>query len=465
MTATAPALRVATYCRISDDREGQALGVKRQREDCEALVGSRGWTLAGRYVDNDLSAYSGKPRPGYSQLLDAVRGGLVDGIVAWHPDRLHRSPRELEDFLALVEQHGVNVETVRAGKWDLSTPSGRMTARILGSVARGESEHKSDRVRRALEQRAGMGRAHGRIAYGWTRTVLPDGTKVEIVDEAQAALVRELAGRIVAGHSLRSIVADLDGRGIPSPSGKPWAKNLVRALVIRERNVGLRVHRGEVVGLGDWPPILDRGLWEQVRAVLADPARKTSSSTAAVHLLSGIARCGVCDGPMRASMNRAVPSYRCATSACVSRNRADLDDLVTRAVIGRLARPDAAGLLGPPDECNRLAVAEVAELRARLDTAADDYADGALDREQFHRITERLRPRIDAAQARARVIDSSPLLDGLVGAGDARKVWDGLPLSRQRGVVDLLLAVRVLRTTPGARVFDPGAVEVTWRTP
>ncbi len=100
-------------------------------------------------------------------MLDAVRGGLVDGIVAWHPDRLHRSPRELEDFLTLVEQHRLTIETVRAGAWDLSTPSGRMTARILGSVARGESEHKSDRVRRALEQHAELGRPHGRVAYGW----------------------------------------------------------------------------------------------------------------------------------------------------------------------------------------------------------------------------------------------------------------------------------------------------------
>jgi site-specific DNA recombinase len=459
-----PPLRVATYCRISDDREGKALGVQRQREDCEALVASRGWTLAARYVDNDLSAYSGKPRPGYAQLLDAVRGGLIDGIVAWHPDRLHRSPRELEDFLGVVEQHGVQVETVRAGKWELSTPSGRMTARILGSVARGESEHKSDRVRRALEQRAEMGRAHGRVAYGWTRTVLPDGSKAETVNEAEAAIVRDLVERIVRGESLRGIVADLNARGVPSPSGKPWAKNLLRHVVLRERNVGLRVHRGEVVGQGDWPPILDRGLWEQVRAVLSDPSRKTSTSSAAVHLLSGIARCGVCGGPMRASLNRTVPSYKCADRSCVSRNRTDVDQLVTGVVLGRLARPDAAALLAPPDDSTRQAVNDVAELRGRLDAAADDYADGTLDREQFHRITERLRPRLEAAQARARVVDSSPLVAELVDADDVREVWDALPLSRRRGIVELLVAVTVLRARQGARVFDPASVEITWKT-
>jgi site-specific DNA recombinase len=459
-----PPMRVATYTRISDDRQGLALGVERQREDCEALVLARGWTLTGRYVDNDLSAYSGKARPAYLQMLDAVRGGLVDGIVAWHPDRLHRSPRELEDFLAIVEQHRVTVETVRAGKWDLSTPSGRMTARILGSVARGESEHKSDRVRRALQQRAEMGRSHGRFSYGWTRTVLPDGTRVETVDEAQAALVRDLAARILRGESLRSIVADLNARGVPSPAGKPWGKTMLKHLVLRERNVGLRVHHGEVVGTGDWPPILDRGTWEQLKAVLSDPARKTSTSSAAVHLLSGIARCGVCDGPIRASLNRTVPSYRCADKACVSRNRRDVDELVTAVVLARLARPDAAALLAPVDDSTRQAVAEVAELRARLDTAADDYADGALDREQFHRITERLRPRLEAAQARARIIDSSPMLTGLVGADDVQAAWDDLPLSRRRGVVDLLMSIRVLRTTPGARVFDPHSVQIEWRT-
>lgn len=457
-------MRVATYCRISDDRQGQALGVQRQREDCDTLVKTRGWQLAGRYVDNDISAYSGKMRPGYSQLLDAVRGGLVDGIVAWHPDRLHRSPRELEDFLSIVERHGVNVETVRAGKWDLSTPSGRMTARILGSVARGESEHKSDRVRRALEQKAEMGSAHGRIAYGWTRSVLPDGRKVETVNEPQAALVRELAERIVRGDSMRSLVADLNRRGVPSPTGKVWGKTMLRHLVTREKNVGLRVHRGEVVGVGAWPAILDRTLWEQVRAVLTDPSRRTSTSTAAVHLLSGLARCGNCRGPMRAGMNRQTPSYRCADRSCVSRNRLDLDAFVTAIVLERLRRPDVAALLAPVDDSTREAVKEAAELRARLDNAADDYADGTLDREQFHRITERLRPRIDAAKARARVVDASPLLEGLAGQPDAADVWAKLPLTRRRAVIALLLEVRVLKAQQGARTFDPRSVEITWKT-
>ena len=74
-------------------------------------------------------------------------------MVAWHPDRLHRSPRELEAFIQLLERTRCTVETVQAGHWDLSTPTGRMTARQIGEVGRYESEHRADRVR------AGDGRA------------------------------------------------------------------------------------------------------------------------------------------------------------------------------------------------------------------------------------------------------------------------------------------------------------------
>jgi hypothetical protein len=41
-------------------------------------------------------------------------------VVTWHPDRLHRAPRELEDFVDLVEATGATVATVTAGDTDLS---------------------------------------------------------------------------------------------------------------------------------------------------------------------------------------------------------------------------------------------------------------------------------------------------------------------------------------------------------
>ncbi|MGY1666986.1 recombinase family protein [Geodermatophilus sp. SYSU D00696] len=462
--ALADAPRAAVYCRISDDRRGEGLGVERQRQDCAALAERNGWNVVRTLTDNDLSAYSGKPRPQYAALMAAVEAGQVDVIAAWDPDRLHRSPAELETFIAAVERAGVAVYTVQAGEWDLTTANGRLHARMLGAVARHESEHKSERVRRALQQRAESGRPHGRRAYGWIREHAPDGTVREVIEPAEAAVVQRLANALLAGESLRSVTAALKTGGVPSPTGKPWSKNMVRALVLRERNAGLRVHRGEVVGEGAWEAILDRGRWEQLRAVLTDPQRRSSTGTAAAHLLSGIARCGVCGATLRVAQNRGVPSYRCSANGCVIRRKADLDHLIVGLVTARLARPDAVGLFTVGDSAERTAAVEEAErLRGRLDHAADQYAEGAIDGRQMERITAKLRPLLADAERRARVVDPAPLLDGLTGASDVASAWNDLPLSRRRAVVSTLMAITVSRTRQGARTFDPEAVTIEWK--
>ncbi len=457
--------RVAVYCRISDDRTGQGLGVERQRDDCAALATGKGWEVTRTFTDNDCSAYSGKPRPGYLAMMRAIVDNHVDVVLAWHPDRLHRSPVELESFIDTVEAHGVRVETVQAGRYDLGTPSGRFMARTLGNGARYESEHKSERVRRALEQNASKGTRHGRRAYGWQPSYdTESGQRRDVIDPAEAAVVRRIADAIIAGESLRNVTKALNDDGIPSPTGKAWAKGMVRHLVLRERNAGLRVHHGEVIGDGAWEPILARGRWEQVRAVLNDPQRRTSTSSAAVHLLSGIARCGACGATMRGAMNRTTASYRCSGPGCVSRNRRDVDELVTAVVLARLALPDAVALTVTDTSDERRQAAEEARgLLARLDRAADDYADGKIDARQLERITARLRPQIQAAEARARVVDDSPLLDGLAGNDRAAEVWATLSLTRRRAVIDLLLEIRVMRASQGAREFDPELVEIEWR--
>src|SRR5829696_5090802 len=188
------------YTRISADPNGHALGVQRQEADARKLCETRGWTVAEVFCDNDRSAFSQrKTRPAYQRMLDAIREDKINIVVAWHPDRLHRQTRELVPFIDLVNAHGVRVETVTAGIYDLSTPSGRMNARIVGSVAEFESEHKGERIRRKLEANAAEGKHHGGSRpYGWRK----DGVTL---DQEEAAVVREAAAQLAAGESCKAI--------------------------------------------------------------------------------------------------------------------------------------------------------------------------------------------------------------------------------------------------------------------
>jgi DNA invertase Pin-like site-specific DNA recombinase len=87
-------------------------------------------------IDNDTSASSGKRRKAYEELLTWVGDGKVDIVIAWHNDRLHRRPDELERYIDVCQPAAVATHFAQAGPIDLTTASGRMVARQLGVMAR-----------------------------------------------------------------------------------------------------------------------------------------------------------------------------------------------------------------------------------------------------------------------------------------------------------------------------------------
>lgn len=323
----------ALYARISSDPNDTALGMTRQKADCLALADLRGWTVTPEsiYVDNDTSATSGKPRKHYERMMGALRSGQVQALVVWDVDRLTRTPRELEDVVDLAEKHGVALASV-GGEIDLSTPQGRLTARIKGSVARHETEQLVRRVKRKMAERAQTGAPHGRIAYGWRREQQYDdqGRRLgsrDVLHPEQAAVIRDCANAVLAGESLASICRRLNERGVPTLNAKPWSPTTLKGVLLRERNIALRVHQGQVIGPGDWEPVLTDETYRRVVALLTDPTRRTSPGATVRHLLSGIARCGVCGGPMRiypAKDGRRFPYVRLQSeprTSCPARRR------------------------------------------------------------------------------------------------------------------------------------------------
>ncbi len=463
----------ALYARISHDPLETGLGVERQIKDCLALAERRGWTVAEVFRDDDTSATSGKPRTRYLAMMDALASGRLGALVVWDVDRLTRTPRELEDVVDLAERRGVALASV-GGDIDLATPQGRLTARIKGSVAKHESEQLARRVKRKMAERAEAGQPHGRIAYGWRREQTYDdqgrrtGSR-DVLHPEQAEVVRDAARAVLAGESLRSIVARLNARGEVSLNGKPWTTTTLRGVLLRERNAGLRVHQGQVVGTGEWEPLHDADTHARLVAVLTDPARRTSPPSSAVkHLLSGLARCSVCAGPMRVltgDKDGRTGSYVCQQGYHVRRSQEGMDALVTELVVGRLARPDAAAALSVADDgAAQDALDKVAALRAQMNTAADQFADGIIDGEQLARITSRLRPQMEQHQQVARSASTAPdLLD--LAAPDIAQRWESLPLGRKRAAIDLLLAIEVLPSTSrgGHNTFDPESVRITWK--
>lgn len=468
MAAKTRNTRAALYVRISSDTEGTALGVKRQRDDCAALAEQLGWTIVETFEDNDVSATSGKPRPAYARMIDAIEAGRVNGIIVWDVDRLTRTPRELEDVIDYADQKGLRLASV-GGDIDLATEQGRMLARMKGTVARYEVEQSARRLRRKHAELAAGGRHNGPRPFGWDLVKVDDGPSVLRINEAEAAVLRECVRRVLAGEGLWTIAKDLNQRGIRGSRGNQWATNVLRGVLLRWTNCGYRQHQPRKDGKphgpptlhrGQWDPIIDRETHERVVATLTDPSRKTNNrGTAVRYLLTSKASCGVCGGmlvgtnefsyeikvpPLKGSTEprtrtRHYPHlYRCHNTACmkVSRKMAEVDDFVEQTVVGILERQGVRLLGGDPvvaDEARE----RIKAIEAKLDLAADQFTDDQITDSQLTRITARLRPQLERERERLR--NALPRGDMEEFAGpSAAEAWKAAGVEKRRALLDAL---------------------------
>src|SRR5918997_310348 len=412
--------RAAIYCRISLDRAGAGLGVARQEEDCRELATRLGWPVADVYVDNDVSAYSGKPRPAWQQLLAHVESGAVDAVLCWHVDRLTRSPRELEDVTDLADRHGLALATV-TGDIDLQSPTGRMVARLLGASARYESEHKRERQRRQIQQAAEAGHqvAGGRRPYGYALQ-RGSGRITASADPVEGPIVRDCARRVLAGESIASIVRDLNQRGVLTSAGNPWNRTTLRRMLCSARISGRREHIstdsyqgvrplvGEIVSTtSDWPAIISVADSDRLRALLTRPERRITTGGARKHLLSGILHCARCGQPMVGRSSRGVLRYVCnrnpdgGKGACgrMYITAAPTDAHIRDLVLTALDSPAMAQRLQQRDNPDPDVHARIRADEDALESLAADHGNGEISRAEWKAARTPIVTRLEAARS------------------------------------------------------------------
>jgi site-specific DNA recombinase len=462
------------YCRISDDRTGARMGVKRQEPDCRAFAEARGIAVAEVLVDNDLTAYKGKKRrPAYLRLYERVKDGVTTTVIVDHLDRLYRSTRELEDLIDLVEATQVKILTVTGGQFDLNTTDGRAMARVVVAFNQKASEDMGRRVRRKHLELAEAGAVVGGARpFGYEKDR-------KALCPAEAELVREAAARVLAGSSLRSVVAEWKGRGITRPSDQ----STLRRILLNPRIAGIRAvgyrsknRPGELLSQAAWTPILDEETWRRVKAVLTNPERDGPFGTGARrYLLSGFLFCALdgCGMRLTSSSTKGRRYYRCSsgpeTGGCggVRIVAGPLEELVTRAAWARLSSPEIVRRAERKDTAAEewALVAEDESITGRLEELSVLWAAGERTSEEWAAGRRALVARQEGTRRRLGQLRRSCAVDAVSGLeGGVEAAWPLLDLHRRRAilaaVIDRVVVGRAV--TPG-RVFDGRRVNVVWR--
>ena len=244
--------------------------------------------------------------------------------------------------------------------------------------------------------------------------------------------------------------------------------------MLNPRITGLSVYRGEVVGQGQWEPLVPEETWRAVRGILEDPSRKPPRGVRT--LLGGLALCpcgNVVTGMPSHTGHRV---YRCSApsrdrswpGAHVARQAEPVETFVEKLVVGRLSRADAADLVAVPESGPDVVALreEAAAIRRNLEEMAADRALGLITRPQMLAATGRANVRLDEIGGELEHAARENVLAPLVAAQNAAELWETLDISRRRAVIKTLMAVTLHSPRRGTRrPFDPATVAITWKQP
>jgi site-specific DNA recombinase len=475
---------VAVYCRISKDPSRLEVGVNRQRQDCVALANDLWPQCQVRlFIDNDVSAADpAVARPQWLAMLDALRSGEVDEVVAYDQSRLTRQPIEWEQLLVVLGRRGIgSVHTVREGERDVAEGGGRMVTRIMAAVDAEYAEVTRVRIRRALRQLAAEGRPVGGRLFGYASAVDNDGHKTRAIVPHEAEVVRWAAAELLRGETLASVARAFDTKGIAHVrKGKTWSPTHIRSLVTNPGIAGLRPDPDGNLITAIWPPILDAATWQGVRAVLAQPVTLKRSDgvfyrttrerrPSRRHLLSaGLAFCGVCGAPLGAQVRKRPSgtlyvSYVCNPRlgrVCVGIVGHFLERHVIEALFTVFADPTTRELLAGADPSLLAAVTtDLDAVECDLRYLARRWGQGEIDRVEWEAAREGFAARAQALRDRLGIL-SLPALDPC----DVVERWEEMGLAGRRAILSTVFK-RIEVHPATIRGYNRDRVKLFWRIP
>lgn len=456
----------AIYARLSPRPDDQYAGVDVQ-ERLGRKYAAQHWPASPIkvYRDVGISASKGDALPALDALRADIRAGTVGHLWAVEQSRLER--REAEWFTLAAELDGAGIgelHTQRDGIVGIRSAVAGIKAVLNAEEIRKMTRRVNDR----LADNAANGLPHGTPCMGYRQALNNEGARTYAVVESEADLIRESADRLLDGWSLTAIARDIQARGIDGPRGGRIQPRHIHNWVTSPTVAGFRVYRGENVGKGNWPAILDEDTWRRVCAKLA--TRSTGPSTGRKYLLTGgIAICGKCGAGMRCAPRKMsggwAPYLHCPPPVrggkrCTGVRMLDVEQYTLNALWAELDKPQFLTFL-EADEHDRQRgeiTDQLAALDARRTELATMWAQGALKGEEW----SAARSGLDKQESELRhTLAAFPAAPVTADIGQAQTAWPAMELGEQREF--LTMFIEHVKILPG-RLPVADRVEIEWRT-
>ena len=223
----------AIYARKSTAQDGvadEAKSVVRQVNGARAFITARGWTLddAHIYTDDGVSGALFANRAEFQRMMRDAAVGAFEAVVFYDLDRFGRNARHTMDALNTLADLGVTIWDYSTGHAvDLDSFEGEMMTFMKARFAQQYRDQVRKHTRDAMRQKAEQGYVTGGKVFGYDNVRVAKGQTTRVLNEAEAAIVRNIYERFAAGEGVRTIAAALSAESIVTARAKRTTVRLV----------------------------------------------------------------------------------------------------------------------------------------------------------------------------------------------------------------------------------------------
>lgn len=258
--------KAGIYIRVSTEdqaREGFSLG--EQEEKLRSLCAYKEYDVYKVYCDAGISAKDMEHRPQFIEMLEDMKKGKINYIVAYKLDRVTRSVRDLEELISLLEKYNCYLVCDRDDV-NTSTANGRFFVRMLTVLSQLEIEIVSERTKFGLNGAIKSGHLPGKIALGFKKE-----NKKTVIDETTAPIIRRIFDLYLTGKTYFQIATIFTEEKVLN---KKWKDNTIEQIInnriycgdyVKHKTKKQKIMNNEedLIFTDVIDPIVPRYIWEE----------------------------------------------------------------------------------------------------------------------------------------------------------------------------------------------------------
>lgn len=291
-------IKAAIYVRVSTEEQARdGLSITAQIKTLTQYCELYNINIYNIYKDLGLSGKSIEKRESLNELLKDAKNKHFDIVIVWKISRLSRSLKDLLMIIDFFECYNIDFISY-SEKLDTSTPVGRMTLQLLGSIAEFERNTIVENVKLGLKEFANRG--------GKSTTVLGyDNINKKLIKNTNEAeiVIKIFQLYIDENYNLSKIAKVVNENGYRTKRGNLFKSDSVAVIIDNPVYIGYNRHNvgksEEKVIKGEHEAIIDFDIWEKAsKKRIFDKKRFSCNNKKNSSLLYGLLICPLCGKKM-----------------------------------------------------------------------------------------------------------------------------------------------------------------------